>query len=109
MCAAAVQGVKLAVHHCYLLFAIAYVIAGTDSTSTSGIAMGVMPSRHAANYPLLPAIAAVRSTPSVVSAPTAAATAAATASVASIYETMSGPLVPAGMFLGEGLVPSQQS
>ena len=99
------QGEKLAVHHCYLLFAIAYVIAGTDSTSTSGVAMGAMPSRYAANYLLLPAIAAVRSTPSVVSAPTAAATAAVTASVASTYETMSGPLVPAGMFLGKGLVP----
>ena len=43
--------------------------------------------------------------PRVVSAPTAAATAAATASVASTQETMSGPLVPAGMFLEEGLVP----
>ena len=81
--------------------------------------MGMMPSRHAANFPLLPAIAAMQNHPVLPSVvPTAAGIgsagtglAAGIASVAgstvSTQAANSGPLVavPAGMFLGEGLVP----
>ena len=71
--------------------------------------MGLMPSRLSTAFPLLPVISAAQTMPVVPSmqAPTAAGIATAAGSVAPAQAASAGPLVavPAGMFLGEGLVP----
>ena len=91
-----------------VLRAIVCVHAGIGGAGPSGIAMGMMPSRLSANFPLLLTIAAAQNMPVLPSIThTAANSATPTGGMAHTQAASAGPLVTvlAGMFLGEGLVP----
>ena len=63
--------------------------------------MGVMPSPSLANFPMLPTISAPQGNPVI----TVSASSASTANMQSAAVEKPQVVVPAGMFLGEGLVP----